>query len=223
MNTWQSSQIIRRYDGSYRINYMGYPDYHVPPTDRWAALWSEVNAYAQEHPEQITDEPAPPQPTEAELLERAKTAKLYEINAAYEAATSAIVETYPKTELLTFDKQEAEARSYNDDPTATTPLVDALAAGRTMDKAELVRRIIAKADAFSVAAGYYTGQRQKYEDMVKAAETAEAVTTIVPVYALPDTEDTTEPPVEEPTTDPDTETVPETPGPENPAETEVTA
>lgn len=82
MNTWQSSQIIRRYDGSYRINYMGYPDYHVPPTDRWAALWSEVNAYAQEHPEQVTDEPAPPVPTEEELLARAKTLKTAEFDRA---------------------------------------------------------------------------------------------------------------------------------------------
>ena len=223
MSSWKDSAVIRRADGSYVIAYMGHPEYHVPNRDEYAALWKEVDTYARDHPEQVTDEPAPPVPTEEELLERAKTTKLYEINAAYEAATSALVSTYPQTELLTFDKQEAEARSYNDDPTATTPLVDALAAGRTMDKAELVRRIIAKADAFSVAVGYYTGQRHKYEDMVKAAETAEAVTTIVPVYALPDTEDTTEPPVEEPTTDPDTETVPETPGPENPAETEATA
>ena len=212
MSNWKKSTIIRRADGSYVIPYNGYPEFHVPNTARYAVLWAEIDAYTREHPEQVTDEPAPPQPTEEELLERAKTAKLYEINAAYEAATSAIVETYPKTELLTFDKQEAEARSYNDDPTATTPFVDALAAGRTMDKAELVRCIIAKADAFSVAVGYYTGQRQKYEDMVKAAETAEAVTTIVPVYALPDMGEAT-----------DTETSSETPELENPSETEATA
>lgn len=213
---WRRSEITRRADGSYVIPYMRYPAFHVPNSGPYAALWAEIDAYAQAHPEQVRDEPAPPQPTEEELLERAKTAKLHEINAAYETATSAIVETYPKTELLTFDKQEAEARSYNDDPTATTPLVDALAAGRTMDKAELVRRIIAKADAFSVAVGYYTGQRQKYEDMVKAAETAEAVAAIVPEYALPDmiqgAPDATEQPAEKPTTETET-----------PANTEATA
>lgn len=228
MQTFRDFPITRRADGSYVITHNGYP-YHVVNDEEMASFWSEVNAYAQEHPDQTTDEPAPPQPTEAELLERAKTAKLYEINAAYEAATSSIVETYPKTELLTFDKQEAEARSYNDDPTATTPLVDALAAGRTMDKAELVRRIIAKADAFSVAVGYYTGQRQKYEDMVKAAETAEDIQAIVPEYALPDmiqgAPDATEQPAEDPTTEPtpDLETAPETPEPEKPADTEATA
>ena len=82
MITWQSSQIIRRSDGSYRINYMGYPDYHVPNTDRWAALWSEVDTYAQAHPEQVTDEPAPPVPTEEELLARAKTLKTSEFDRA---------------------------------------------------------------------------------------------------------------------------------------------
>ena len=186
MNSWKTSNIIRRYDNSYVIPYAGFPEYHVPNAGEWAALWADIDAYAQGHPEQVTDEPAPPQPTEAELLERTKTSKLAEINAAYEAATSALVSTYPQTELLTFDKQEAEARAWTEDNSAETPLVDALAAGRTMAKAELVRRIVAKADAFAVAVGYYTGQRQKYEDMVKSAETPEAVAAIVPVYTLPD-------------------------------------
>lgn len=212
MITWKSSDIIRRADGSYVIAYAGYPEYHVPNNDEFAPLWSEVNAYAQEHPEQVTDEPAPTQPTEAELLERAKTAKLYEINRAYEAATSALVSTYPQTELLTFDKQEAEARAWTADNSAETPLVDMLSEGRQMDKAELVRRILVKADAFALATGYLTGQRQRYEDMVKAAETPEAVAAIVPVYALPDMGEAT-----------DTETSSETPDPENTAETEVTA
>lgn len=82
MITWQSSTIIRCADGSYRINHMGYPDYHVPNTDRWAALWAEVDAYAQVHPEQVTDEPAPPVPTEEELLARAKTLKTAQLDRA---------------------------------------------------------------------------------------------------------------------------------------------
>lgn len=149
-------------------------------------------------------------------VDRARSAKLDEINATYNTATSALVSTYPQTELLTFDKQEHEARAWTTDNAVETPLVDMLAAGRQLDKAELVRRIIAKADAFSVAVGYYTGQRQKYEDMVKAAETAEDIQAIVPEYALPDmiqgAPDATEQPAEDPTTEPtpDPETAPET-------------
>lgn len=121
----------------------------------------------------------------AQPVEELRAEKLKEINAAYDAATSALVATYPQTELLTFDKQEAEARAWTADHAAGTPLVDMLAAGRQMDKAELVRRIIAKADAFALAAGYLTGQRQRYEDMLAAAQTAEDVASIVPEYILP--------------------------------------
>lgn len=82
MNTWQHSPITRRADGSYVIAYAGYPEYHVPNDDEFAALWAEVDAWAQAHPEQVTDEPAPPQPTEVELLARAKTLKTAEFDRA---------------------------------------------------------------------------------------------------------------------------------------------
>ena len=119
-------------------------------------------------------------------VDEAKSEKLREINLGYDAATSSLVSTYPSTELLTFDKQEAEARAWQADNTTSTPLVDALALGRGIDKAELVRRIIAKADAFALATGYLTGQRQRYEDQLEAATTAEEVETIVPEYHLPE-------------------------------------
>ena len=82
MNTWQNSPIIRRADGSYVIAYAGWPEYHVPNIGEWAALWAEVDAWAQAHPEQLTDEPAPPVPTEEELLDRAKTLKTVEFDRA---------------------------------------------------------------------------------------------------------------------------------------------
>ena len=82
MITWQNSPITRRADGSYVIAYAGYPEYHVPNNDEFAAIWAEVDAYAQAHPEQVTDEPAPPVPTEEELLARAKTLKVAEFDRA---------------------------------------------------------------------------------------------------------------------------------------------
>lgn len=124
---------------------------------------------------------------QGKTLEEAKAEKLAEINAAYSVATSALVESYPETELLTFDKQEAEARKWLADNSVSTPLVNAIAAGRQIDKAELVKRIIAKADSFTLAAGYLTGQRQHYEDMLGAASTLEDIESIKPVYTLPET------------------------------------
>ena len=119
-------------------------------------------------------------------IDRAKAAKLAEINSTYDAATSSLVATYPQTELLTFDKQEAEARAWTVDNSAETPLVDMLTAGRQIDKAELIRRIIAKSDAFALATGYLTGQRQRYEDLLGEAQTVEEVEAIVPEYKLPE-------------------------------------
>lgn len=124
-------------------------------------------------------------PPKSEPLEAVKSRKLDEINAAYQQAITALTPTYPDDERLTFDKQEAEARAWLTDNTAPTPFVDALAAGRQMDKAELVSRIIAKADAFALASGSLTGQRQRYEDLLDVAETPEAVAAIVPQYSLP--------------------------------------
>lgn len=120
-----------------------------------------------------------------EWLGGIKARKLTEINAAYQVAIATLTPTYPDDERLTFDKQEAEARSWLADNSTSTPFVDALAAGRQMDKAELVSRIIAKADAFALASGSLTGQRQRYEDLLDVADTAEAVAAIVPQYSLP--------------------------------------
>lgn len=117
-----------------------------------------------------------------------KIEKLNEINAAYQQAIATLTPTYPDDERLTFDKQEQEARAWQADNSTSTPFVDALASGRQMDKAELVSRIIAKADAFALASGSLTGQRQRYEDLLDAAETAEEVEAIVPEYSLTGTE-----------------------------------
>lgn len=120
-----------------------------------------------------------------EWLGGIKARKLTEINDAYQVAIATLTPTYPDDERLTFDKQEQEARAWLADNSAPTPFVDALAAGRQMEKAELVSRIIAKADAFALASGSLTGQRQRYEDMLDVAKTADAVAAIVPQYSLP--------------------------------------
>lgn len=107
----------------------------------------------------------------AEALERAKSAAMQRINVGYEAEMGAILNSYPQAETLTWDKQELEARAWQADNTVATPYIDALAAGRSMDKAELVVRIIAKADAWVSLSGAATGKRQALEDSVAKAAT----------------------------------------------------
>jgi len=100
------SQIIHRTaDDSYVITKNGMP-YHVYPyAAEFAEEWDAVFAYAEAHPECVTEEQpyVPPVPT----LDEAKAAKLSEINAAADRAIATA--TYPDREISTFDKQEAEA------------------------------------------------------------------------------------------------------------------
>lgn len=112
------------------------------------------------------------------LFERAVKAKLGEINAAYEQEMSAIKAGYPLSEVLSWDKQEAEARAYQADSNAATPFIDALATERGMAKAELVSRIMAKVDMYEQTVGMLTGKRQRLEDQVLAAQTVEGVSAV---------------------------------------------
>lgn len=177
-------QIIHRtFDDSYVIMKHGFP-YHVYPyASEFAQEWDEVFAYAEAHPENVTEEEpyVPPTPT----LEEAKASKLSEINAAADRAISALTATYPDREISTFDKQEAEARAYTADATASTPLLSALSQARGIELPELARRVIAKADAFAVASGSIIGQRQALEDRLDTCTTIEEVRAITVNIAMP--------------------------------------
>ena len=160
-------------------------DESVPEAIRkqFSAMWAEVAAYAEAHPECVTEEQpyVPPVPT----LEQTKAAKLSEINKAADAAIATLTVTYPDRELATFDKQEAEARAYAADATASTPLLSALAQARGISLPELVERVLAKADAFTSASGYIIGQRQALEDRLDACTTMEEVQGIVVDIVMP--------------------------------------
>ena len=119
-------------------------------------------------------------------LENARAMKLAEINAACERVMAAVTAGYPQSELLTFDKQEQEARAYTADAGASVPLLSALAASRGLALAELVRRVIVTADAFAAVSGVVVGQRQALEDRLALAATVAEVDAIAVVYTLPE-------------------------------------
>lgn len=177
-------QIIHRvFDDSYVITKNGMP-YHVYPyAAAFAELWDEVFAYAEAHPECVTEEEPyePPVPT----LEEMKAAKLSEINAAADRAIATLTATYPDREISTFDKQESEARAYAADPTASTPLLSALAQARGIELSELVQRVIAKADILAMASGSIIGQRQALEDRLDTCTTIEDVQAITVNIVMP--------------------------------------
>ena len=129
---------------------------------------------------------------EPALLEAARAEKLREINAAYEEALARVTADYPPSERLSFEKQEAEASAWTADGAAPTPFMDALAAGRGVDKATLARKILEKAALFATLTGALTGQRQRFEDETASARTLEAVDAVSPAFTLPGTEGETE-------------------------------
>ncbi len=141
----------------------------APFVELWEAEKARLEAEAQRPP----------------TLEEAKAAKLAEINAVADKAIATLTATYPDREIATFDKQEAEARAYAADPTAATPLLSALSQARGMELPELVRRVIAKADAFAVACGSIIGQRQALEDRLDACETLEDVEALTVAITMP--------------------------------------
>lgn len=154
-----------------------------------AAMWcNENNAYIEEL-EQSEDEKrkfqikSVPEPT----IEEIRNNKLSEINNKYNIATESLVSTYPATELLTFDKQEQEARMYMKDDSSDIPFLKNLAESRGIELDDLVQRVIKKADTFSNAVSILTGQRQKYEDMLDVATNVEEIEAIVPEYKMPET------------------------------------
>jgi len=114
-------------------------------------------------------------------IEGLKQLKVVEINAAFEKAMLPIIVGIPAIERESWKKQETEARAYQVSNSAPTPLIDALAESRGIDKAELVSRIIAKADLFATLSGQLIGKRQALEDTVNAlpdTATAEDVAAI---------------------------------------------
>ena len=119
-------------------------------------------------------------------LEELKAAKLAQINADCQAALAALTPTYPEKELLTFERQEREARALLAGNGSDVAHITAIASGRGIPVEELARKIVAKADAFSLASGLLIGRRQRYEDMLEEAQTKEAVAAIQPVYTLPE-------------------------------------
>lgn len=122
---------------------------------------------------------------EAERLAEAKSTKLSEINTVTDATIAVLTETYPDREIATFDKQESEARAYAADAMTSTPFLSALAQARGISLADLVGRVLAKANAFAVASGSIIGQRQALEDRLDACTTVEEVQGITVNISMP--------------------------------------
>jgi len=107
-------------------------------------------------------------PKRAPTLNELKAAQLVDIRNACEQEIACLQVGYPTSEVLSWSKQEAEARAFVAAPSSATPLLDALAEARGINKAELAERVIVKANTFAQYSGAAIGKRQALEDALNA-------------------------------------------------------
>lgn len=133
----------------------------------WIRLPDEGGGYSNPN--------APPAPDLGEV----KRAQLRLINQAFDVRYAVVTEGYPQGEKETWPDQKAEALAWEADPAVATPYLDGIAAQRQMDRVEFRQRTLAKVHLFTQVSQVLVGRRQRYEDLIAAAETTEAVAAIV--------------------------------------------
>ncbi len=100
----------------------------------------------------------------AQIVADDKLKAISVINTEYTDKVKALTVDVPNDEVLTWTKQEAEARAYLASNAVETPLLDSLCAARGVTKDYLINKIVEKANAYAVAIGTLIGERQKAEN-----------------------------------------------------------
>ncbi|MNV09080.1 hypothetical protein D3C71_995660 [compost metagenome] len=91
---------------------------------------------------------------------------MVEVNHAFESAMMSVRINYTESEIMSWSKQEAEARGWLADDTYPTPILDLIAVARGMDKTILLNKVVLKADQYAYATGVAIGRRQQLEDQI---------------------------------------------------------
>jgi hypothetical protein len=118
-------------------------------------------------------------------LGRKQAHKLIEVNAAFEVAAKMLTAGYPESEKDSWPDQKNEAMAWHADNATPTPYLDLLASYRGIDPQTYREKTVAKVLAYTGAAAFLIGTRQKYADQIGAASDAAAVDAIVPNFSYP--------------------------------------
>ena len=110
-------------------------------------------------------------------LVQCKEAKLTEINTAAQAFidNQTGANQIPAFEIQTWALQAAEAKAWDMDKTAATPVLDRIAASRGIDADKLKAAALRKTLVYEVLTAHVAGQRQALQSKVEAAKTVEAL------------------------------------------------
>lgn len=106
-----------------------------------------------------------------------KSNKQSSLKADYTDAIKDMAGDVDASEMASWTKQEQEARAWVADNAASTPVIDNLLIGRNMGetKAQLVAKIIAKADGYAVAYAQVLGMYHAKQKALEACTTVEQV------------------------------------------------
>ena len=95
--------------------------------------------------------------------------KRSEVVQKFKGAMAPITANYTDEDIASFPTQEAEAKAWDTDNNASTPLLDYMLANRpTVDKPTLVTRILQNAVMYKQIAGPAIGKKQYLEDQLYA-------------------------------------------------------
>jgi Arc/MetJ family transcription regulator len=117
---------------------------------------------------------------QAILMENLTNSKKDKITNSFNKAVESITTALPH-EMVSWRKQEDEARTYSADNTVATPFIDAQLVTRDLGetKDELVAKVITNAEAYQVAYATLLGKFQNLTSKINTAATVDELNSVV--------------------------------------------
>ena len=159
--------------------------YHILNDKGEITGWTEIPFEPAEGQRQINENDYHPNPQAA--LAAAKTAKLHAAASAAQAFIEAVagLNGVPQFERDLWAAQALEAQAWAADKQASTPILAGIAQARGVPLDELRAKALAKSNAFTALTASVAGQRQAFEDQIRAADSLSSLDAIAIAYKPP--------------------------------------
>lgn len=127
-------------------------------------------------------------PDESVNINDLKSVKLVILNAAAQAFINkhAGIDSVPEFEFASWAIQAAEAKAWQADKAASTPVLDGIATARGIPADTLKAAALRKTLAYEQLAAHVAGQRQALQSKIEAAKTQAALEKIVIEFTAPE-------------------------------------
>ena len=122
------------------------------------------------------------------ILSAAKKQKLKDLNNSAQAFidTNSGANLVPDFEFASWSIQASEAKAWQLDKNAPTPVLDGIATARGIDADKLKAAALRKTLAYEKLTAHVAGQRQALQSKIEAAKTQAALDKIAVVFTLPE-------------------------------------